>query len=419
MKTVVILGTLDTKSAQIGFVAEEIKSKGYQVILMDMSTGTGPSHPAEITCDEIAKAAGATIEEIRASRDRDKISKLVIEGASKKANELLESGKLDGIMAIGGYSAATICTRVMKSLPFGLPKLMVSSAAGLPVPDVGGWFGTSDITMMNTLVDLVRLNKMVKSVLNRAAGAICGMLGVAMGDLRTILSTEEPLVAVSVYGPSENCGQLVCELLERRGYGQIVFHAQGVGDRAMEDLIAQGFFDGVVDMVLGGVSDEILEGGRAAGPYRLESAGARGIPQVVAPSGSNMTGAGPMRKNREKYISRQKVLKIDDIRVMVRLNEEEMRLVADTVAEKLNKAKGPVQFFMPLRGWSSWERENSILHAPELDKIFLEQLKKRLKPGIKIIEIDSNLEDSIFATAMVEAFDEMMKGRKISAPSRA
>jgi uncharacterized protein (UPF0261 family) len=130
-----------------------------------------------------------------------------------------------------------------------------------------------------------------------------------------------------------------------------------------------------------------------------------------------MTGAGPTRKNREKYISRQKVLKIDDLRILARLNEEEMRHVADKMAEKLNKAKGPVQFFMPLRGWSSWERENSILHAPELDKIFLEQLKKKLKPGIKIIEIDSNLEDSIFATAMVEAFDEMMKGRKGSAPS--
>ncbi len=415
MKTVVILGTLDTKSAQIGFVAQEIKSKGYQVIIMDMSTGAGPSHPADITCDEIAKAAGATIEEIRASRDRDKIAKLVINGASKEVNELFASGKVDGIMAIGGYSAATICTRVMKSLPFGLPKLMVSSAAGLP--DAGAWFGTSDITMMNTLVDMVDLNDMVKSVLSRAAGAICGMLGVATRDLRAMLSTKEPLVAVTVFGPSETCGNLVCEMLEKRGYRRIVFHAQGVGDRAMEELIAQGFFDGVVDIVTGGVSDEILEGARAAGPYRLESAGARGIPQVVTPSGSNMTGAGPTRKNREKYISRQKVLKIDDLRILARLNEEEMRHVADKMAEKLNKAKGPVQFFMPLRGWSSWERENSILHAPELDKIFLEQLKKKLKPGIKIIEIDSNLEDSIFATAMVEAFDEMMKGRKGSAPS--
>ncbi len=415
MKTVVILGTLDTKSQQIDFVAQEIRSKGYKVLLMDMSTGAGPSRPADITCDEIAGAAGASMEEIRASRDRDQISKVVIEGASKKVNELLAQGKLDGIMAIGGYSAATACTRVMKSLPFGIPKLMVSSAAGMP--DAGIWFGTSDITMMNTLVDLVALNEMVKSVLSRAAGAICGMLAVPTGDLKAMLSTKEPLVAVTVFGPSENCGNLVCELLEKRGYRQIVFHAQGVGDRAMEELIAQGFFDGVVDIVTGGISDELLEGARAAGPQRLESAGQSGIPQVVAPSGTNWTGVGPTRKNREKYLSRSKILKLDDLRILTRLNEEEMLLVADTIAGKLNKSKGPVQFFIPLRGWSSLERENSVLYDPGLDSVFTARLKEKVKPEVEIIEIDSNLEDPIFASAMVEALDAMMKVRKDSAPS--
>ena len=410
MKTIVILGTLDTKSEQINFLAEKIRGKGLQAMIMDISTGESHSHPAGITCDEIASAAGTTIEEIRASRDRDEISRIVIEGASKKANELLELGKLDGIVAIGGYSAASTCTKIIKSLPFGVPKIMISSAAGMP--DAGAWFGTSDMMMMNTLVDMVGLNEMVKSVLSRAASAVCGMLEDEAVDLKTMLSAEEPLVAVTVFGPSEECGKLVCELLEKRGYRQIVFHAQGVGDRAMEELIDQGFFDGVVDIVTGGVSDELMEGARAAGPTRLESAGERGIPQVIAPSGMNITGLGPTRKNREKFLSRPKVLKLDDLRILTRLNEEELQLVADTIAEKLNRAKGPVQFFMPLRGWSSWDREGRVLYDPELDNIFITQLKKKVKPEINIIEIDSNLEDPDFASAMVEAFDKMMKGRR-------
>jgi uncharacterized protein (UPF0261 family) len=394
------------------FVAEEIRAMGCQVMIMDMSTGAGSKPPADVTCDEIVEAAGMSMEEIRASRDRDKISKVVIEGASKKAKELFALGKLDGIVAIGGYSAANSCSSIMKSLPFGIPKLMVTSAAGMS--DAGIWFGTSDMTMMNTLVDMAGFNDMVRNVLSRAAGAICGMLSVPARDLRAMLSTQEPLVAVTVFGPSENCGKLVCELLEKKGYRQIVFHAQGIGDRAMEELVAQGFFDGVVDVVTGGVSDELIEGQRAAGPHRLESAGNRGIPQVLAPSGANMTGIGPTRKNREKFLSRPKVLKIDELRILTRLTQEEMVLVADTMAEKLNKAKGPVQFFIPQRGWSSWERENSILYDTELDRVFAEQLKRKVSPEIKIVEMDCNLEDAPFASAMVEAFDKMMKARKVA-----
>jgi uncharacterized protein (UPF0261 family) len=177
----------------------------------------------------------------------------------------------------------------------------------------------------------------------------------------------------------------------------------------MEEFLAQGFFEGVIDVVTGGVTDELIEGRRAAGPERLESAGKRGIPQVIAPSGINITGAGPTRKNREKYITREKVLKLDELRMFVRLNEEELILVAHAVADKLNKSKGPVQFLVPLQGWSSWDREDNVLYNPQLDRIFIEELKKGLKPNIEITEIDVNLEHPTFAEAMVEAFDGMMK----------
>jgi uncharacterized protein (UPF0261 family) len=407
MKTIVILGTLDTKGQQIEFISNEIRKRGCDVLIMDMSTGAESSFAADITSGEIARAAKASIEVIRASKDRNMIRELIINGAIKKAQQLLSSGKLDGLLALGGYSAAAICTKVMKSLPFGIPKLMITSAAGMP--DTGTWIGTSDIIMFNAVVDLVGINEMVKNVLSRAAHAICGMVDMPTGNLKDMLSTREPLVAVTEWGASEKCGKYICAHLEKKGYKHIVFHAQGVGDRAMEELIAQGFFEGVVDVVTGGIIDELIEGRRAAGPERLESAGKRGIPQVIAPSGLNITGAGPTRKKREKYISREKVLKLDELRIFVRLNEDELILGAQTVADKLNKSKGLVQFFAPLRGWSSWDSEDGVLYDPKLDRIFIEELKKKLRANIKVAEIDVNLEDASFAEAMVDAFDMMMK----------
>ena len=414
MKTIVIVGTLDTKGEQFNFVKQQIERLGYKAILIDTSTKGGAPISADITCDEVARAAGVSIEEIRGMEERAKITSLIMEGTIKKAKELISEGKLDGIMSLGGANAATVGTAVMKALPFGIPKLMVSSAAGMQAY-AGRWFGTGDIMMMNTIVDLAGLNEMVKNVLSRAAGSICGMVGASpTGSLSALLSGKgKPLVAMTEDGPSEGCGSYIRRNLEQMDYEVVTFHAQGLGDRAMEELIGQGFFDGVVDIVLIGVSDELFEGNRPGGPNRLEMAGRRGIPMALAPCGLNQTGAGPTRKNAEKYASRPRIHKIDELRMGTRLNEEELTLAARTVATKLNKAKGPVKFFIPRRGWSAWDAPGSILYDPEEDMIFVNELKRNIKPEIEVIEIDANLEDPQFAQAMVEGFDELMKGVKL------
>lgn len=409
MKNIVIVGTLDTKGEQISFVKEQIECLGYKVIIMDTSTRDVSSINADITCDEIAKAAGTSLQEIRYMKDRGKITSLIIDGVIRKAKDLLFEGKLHGIMALGGASAATVGTAVMKTLPFGIPKLVLSSAAGMQAY-AGRWFGTSDIVMMNTLVDMVGLNKLVKNVLYRGAGSICGMVEKTSGSLFALLSgVDNPLIAMTEDGSSEKCASYVRRSLEQKGYDVVNFHAQGISDRAMEDLIEQGFFDGVVDIALVGVSDELFEGNRPGGPKRLEMAGKRGIPQVLAPCGLNQTGAGPTRKNAEKYALRSRILKLDELRMGTRLNEEELILTASTVARKLNKANGPVKFFIPLRGWSGFDPPGSILHAPEEDMIFVNELRKQLKPEIEVIEIDANLEDLSFAQALVEGFEQLMK----------
>ena len=176
----------------------------------------------------------------------------------------------------------------------------------------------------------------------------------------------------------------------------------------MEELIDDGFFEGVVDIVSAGIGEHLTEGYRDPGPTRLEAAGKRGIPQVVGPSGLNFTGCGMQRKHLDKYRNREKIWIESDLRAVARYYPEELIPIAKAVAEKLNKAKGPVKFLAPLRGWSSLDREGSPIWDPAEDRLLLDNLKKLLKPEIEVIEIDCHLEDEEYARTVVEVFDKMM-----------
>ena len=409
MKTIVVVGTLDTKGEQLAFVREEIQARGHRAVLIDTSTRGGDSGVTpDYSCDEVAAAAGTSVEEIRGLTDRQKITSLIIAGATSLAQGLLRSGDLDGIMTLGGASSATVGAAVLQALPFGVPKLIVSSAAGMQAY-AGRWFGTSDITMMNTIVDIVGLNGMVRNVLSRSVGAICGMAESAPGSLATLLAGgPRPLIAMTEDGSSEMCATVVRGLLEESGCDVVNFHAQGISDRAMEDLFEQGFFDGVVDIALVGVSDELFEGNRPGGPKRLEMAGRRGIPQVLAPCGLNMTGCGPTRKNSEKYASRPRMLRLDDLRMGTRLDAEELLLTARTIAEKLNKATGPVRFYIPMKGWSGFDPPGGVLYSPEEDQVLVDELRRLLKSEIEVIEVDAHLEEPAFAQALAGGLAQLM-----------
>lgn len=412
MKTIVIVGTLDTKAEQILYVKDKIVNRGNPVLIVDTSTRDHSCSAADITSDQVARAAGKTTADLRALTDRGLITELMTQGAIHQAKDLLDQNRLHGIMAMGGAGAATVGTAIMRELPFGIPKLMVSSAAGMPAY-AGKWFGTGDIMMMNTIVDIAGLGKLVKNVLTRAAGAICGMVdqaGVSLSDL--LAGSDKPLVAMTEDGASEKCASYLRRALVEKGYDVEIFHAQGIGDQAMEALVGQGFFDAVIDLALMGVSDELFEGNRPGGPHRLEMAGKRGIPLVMTPCGMNQTGCGPTRKNAAKYASRAKVLKLDELRMGTRLNEEELLLTARTVADKLNKAKGPVKFFIPLKGWSGFDSPGGVLYAPEEDMIFVNELKRLLtNDRVELMEIDANLEDTVFSRAMFAGFETVMAQR--------
>jgi uncharacterized protein (UPF0261 family) len=407
-KKIVILGTVDTKGEQLQFLRERVVSRGHDPILMDLSMGGHPGFRADITPREIAELTGRKLEDLTASRDRLSVTNVMTAGAQQMALDLISRGSLHGIVALGGATMALIGSRVMSKLPFGIPKVIATPAA-MPVY-VGRWFGATDLIVMQLIMEIAGMNDLVKNALAQVAGAVSGMVEEAY-DYKA-LKLPYPSIAVTEVGFSDQCAKYVEGLLTEKGYAVYPFHANGTSDRAMDRLIAQGFFDGVIEIVPAGLIEAKFRGNRAADMERLDAAGERGIPQVWAPCCLNLTGAGPTRNNREKYTASGRVLNIDEMRAMARFPRDELLVGAKLYAEKINKAKGPLKLVIPLRGWSSLDREGSVLYDPEEDRLVVEELKRNLTVPLEIEEIDANLEDFQTAKALVESLIRFMEGRK-------
>jgi len=413
-KRIVILSTLDTKGEEAKYLKDLIEAQGFKTILLDTSIGGEPTLAPDISSEEVARLGGGNIQEIRASRNTGQVTPIMIKGASIKVQELAGKGLLDGIIAFGGASNTTSATSVMKALPFGIPKLMVSSTASMPAY-AAKYIGTKDITMMHSVVDISGLNDLTKAVLERAAGGICGMAAASDGPVKP--TSAAPLIAITTFKFAEECGQHAMALLEKKGYTVIPFHAQGIGDSAMEELMEQGLFQGVIDLVPAGVIEELLGGNRAAGPHRLESAGKRGIPQVLTPCGFDMLSCGPLSRREagdplwtSLRLAERKIFIPDEFRVAARTSGDEVCRVAEVIARKLNESKGPVKFFIPTRGWSSLSTKGADLYEPVTDALFAPALKKSLRPDIEVSELPMELNSPEFAEVLVKALDSMMKG---------
>jgi uncharacterized protein (UPF0261 family) len=412
----VLVSTLDTKGAEAAFLKGLIQERGYRVILLDTNTGGEASLSPDIPAEEVARAAGWDIEEVRKIKDTGQVSSIMIEGAIKKVKSLLEKRELDGIVSFGGASNTTIATTIMKSLPFGIPKVMLSSTAAMPAY-AGGYFGTKDITMIHSVVDIAGLNPLVEAMLKRTAGAICGMVEMRERDQSLIESFQKKsLIALTEFKFSEECCSYIRNLLDEKGFEVIPFHAQGTGDRAMEELIGEGLFQGVMDIVPAGVGEELLGGNRAAGPKRLESAGEKGIPQLITPCGFDMLSCGPMERGDRgdplwvsKDIKNRRLFIPDAFRVQARTSSQELREIAKEVARKLNRSKGPVSFIIPLKGWSSLDKEGMPLYDPGADGAFIQELKIHLGPKISVIELDLHLNTREFAEEAVNQFIKLYK----------
>lgn len=414
-KKIIILCSMDSKGEEGLYLRKQIEINGGDPILMDIGIGREANVTSDISAAEVAKAGGGDINEIRASRDTGAVIPFMIRGAGQIALDMLDKGELGGVISFGGASNTTTATNIMKTLPFGIPKFMASSSASMPAY-AASYMGTKDITMMHSVVDVSGLNDLTEAVLDRAAGAICGMVKASNGAVEP--KSDFPLIALTSFKFGEDCAQNVMDLLEKKGYKVIPFHAQGVGDRAMEELLGQGLFKGLVDVVPAGVFEEITGGNRAAGPERLEAAGHVGIPQVITPCGFDMISCGPIARRdnddplwTKHKLAERKMFYPDEYRLQVRSNADELKETAKVVAEKLNKAKGPVKFFIPTKGWSSLGVVGADLYEPETDAVFAPALREYLRSNVEVIELETEYDSKEFAKALVDALTGMIKDK--------
>lgn len=394
-KPVLLISTLDTKQEETAYLKGKIESVGLNPVLMDISMRKSEGLRADIPPEQVADAGESSFEEIHRSRDRVRITNIMMAGASRLAAELLAEGKLSGVIAVGGSTGTLMATEVMRSLPFGIPKLMISSTAALPGLATR-YIGTGDIALFHSVIEISGITDLLKNIMDRGAQSLAGMV---QGNITSPKSEKGNAIALTMLGPCEKCASSVRAALEQNGYQVIGFSAAGIGDRAMEDMIAAGFFQGVIDLAPGGVGEHLFGFMRDAGPNRLETAGMAGIPQIISTCSVNhMTPA--KSKYKPSYHKRRKY-DLDKFRTWIRLSTGELTEVAGVFANKLNKASGPVKVVIPTNGWSSVDSPGNPTYDPKEDRVFVEVLRKKLKPEIQIRQIDAHMEDSDFADAVI------------------
>ena len=400
-KSIVIVCNLDTRGEEIGFVKDLIAGRGHEAVLLDFSMEEPPPFPGDIRTEDVARRGGLPIEVVREKyrSDRDTATNNQIKGAAAIVDDMLRAGRVHGIFGIGGGTSTLVATSIMKRLPFGMPKVMASPMAAHPAY-IDKYVGTHDITMHHTVLDIVKMNPLLKAQIINATGAICGMVEMTQG---TEIAFDRPCIAVSSFGFGELAVQSAVGMLEAAGFIPIVCHAQGKGDKAMEDMIRSGVFHGVLDTCIGGIVENLFKGNRDPGPERLLAAVDKGIPMVLAPCGLDILSYGGRADMLEKTCDRVQYVQ-DALRVQVRTTADELRQAADVIAERLNRAKGKWTFLIPLQGWSSLDKPGRPIYDQEADAAFVTRLTEKLVHPERVKEVDLHLYSEAFARAAVDEF---------------
>jgi uncharacterized protein (UPF0261 family) len=411
MATIAVLGTLDTKGREHAFVAERIRARGHAAVLIDVGTGAEPVVAADIARAEVAAAGGIDLAALVARGDRGECVAAMAGAAAAIVGRLVAEGRIQGVIALGGGGGTAIASAALRPLPIGFPKLVVSTlASGNTAPYVG----TSDIVMMPAVVDVQGLNRISRTILARAAGAICGMVE---ADVATA-AADKPLVVASMFGNTTGCIEAAVPLLEAAGYEVLVFHATGTGGRALETLVASGLVAGVLDITTTELADELVGGVLSAGPERLDAAARHGVPAVVAPGCLDMVNFGPPETVPQRFAGRRFYAHNPQVTLM-RTSPEESAALGQLVAGKVNASRGPVQVLLSRRGLSVIGAPGGPFHDPAADAALFEALESGLRPGISCLSLDCGINDPAFARAAVEALLALMAvaGSKASLPA--
>lgn len=394
---VLLIGTFDTKGDEYGFVHSAIAARGHGIVTMDLGVldaGQDPPFPVDVTAEQVAAAGGAVLASLRERRDRGPAVTAMQAGARALIRELFRTQRFGGVLGLGGGGGTTMITAAMRELPVGVPKLMVSTmASGNTAPYVD----VKDITMMYSVSDIAGLNPLSARILLNAAGAICGMLDGASAPVRP----TRPLIAATMFGVTTPCVTAARKRLEAAGNDVLVFHATGSGGRAMEGLIDDGFFAGVLDVTTTEWCDEVVGGVLSAGPDRLSAAGRKGIPQVVSVGALDMVNFGAPETVPERFRGRT-LYRHNDTVTLMRTSAAECRAIGRRITEQLGKAAGPVVLMLPLRGVSMLDAPGQPFHDSQADDALFDSLRRHAGSNVTVREADLHINDPEFAYALAD-----------------
>jgi uncharacterized protein (UPF0261 family) len=399
---VVLLGTLDTKGPEHAYVRDRLREAGVDVTLVDVGILGGPTVEPDISAHVVARAAGTSLEELRtagsASGHRAIALEAMASGASALVAEWRRAGHCDGVMGLGGSGGSAIVSAVLRSLPIGVPKLLVSTMTS---GDMRPYVGTRDLTLVHPVTDIQGLNRISRQVLANAAHAMAGMVR----GLAATRQEDLPLVAISMMGVTTPGAQGIQARLEGAGLETIVFHANGAGGMAMEELITSGSVDGVVDLTTNELTSELYGGILSAGPSRLTAAGRRGIPQVIAPGALEVVNFGRRETLPERFAGPERRIVDHSASVTsVRTTSEEAAQIGARFAERVNMATGPTAVLIPLGGCSKYELPGGPFIDPDADAALFRAIRAGLRSDIPCHDVDANINDEAFIEAAAGAF---------------
>jgi uncharacterized protein (UPF0261 family) len=400
-KTIAVLATLDTKGPEAEFLRKQIGTHGLSALVIDVGVTGKPAARADVTREEVAAAGGTPLAKLLANPSREVAAPVMADGAQATVLRLASEGKIHGIVGLGGTQGTTLCTKVMRALPYGFPKVMLSTMAS---GNVSHWVDIRDITMMFSVTDIMGLNPVMRKMLANAAGAACGM---ASTDV-TLDTGGRPLVAVTTVGITTRGAMKAVEVLEAAGYETIVFHAVGSGGRAMEQMMKEGIVGAVLDYSTIEVSNEMYHALLAGGPDRCTTAGKLGIPQVIAPGAVEVLVFNEPETVPAPYNTRTLIRHSPQI-TDVRLNTEEMVAVGRELARRLQSTKTPAVFMIPTAGFDSYAVKGEGFYDPAADAAFIRELKANLPPSIKVEERNTCIDDPAFATEAVNTLITLIK----------
>ncbi len=399
-KHIVVIATLDTKSEEAKYLKDLISERGHNPLVINGGIFGHSTFTPDINHGEVAEAAGRTIKEIQSFKGEGEAISAMALGVANIMQNLLSEGKVDGIIAIGGSMGTSLGLKVMQQLPISIPKIMLSSIAFTPM--ITPESVSIDQVMMQSVGDLWGLNRITKMALQRAAGAICGMVE----EQKKEDAGEKPVIAITTLGV-HNYADYCKPLLLGKGYEPVVFHS--VGTNACEKLIRQGYINGLLDLSIHELVNFVCSGSIKGGEEKITAACEQGIPQVIAPGALDFFTWAGTRETLLQNFRHRNVHMHNPLVYLVQTTPEEKKEIARLLLERVNKTNGPTVFLVPLQGFSRLDREGMPFYDPAAGKEFAGVLKQgSTNRLVEAVEIDAHINDAVFAEKAAELLLEKM-----------